>query len=379
MSAIRLTVAAVIGTTMCVATQYGSSQTLRPAELPWTGSARCQLDIRGPGYTDQQIHTWTLMGGTPTILGAFHVYAATWSVTGGGSSQRTSGTQVSSSQWTRSGQEISAPFAVLARASDGAVMIQAYHGQLVARGALTGTQQVSVDGRPQPPTQILADAFEWAFPTAVGTPTSTTLSGSSSPAASGSLGYLQPAGTVIAATCSWNFTTAGQVSRLSTQQSTLTSQSGAQAGTGTQVTLSPTGSTTTIQQVEPTTTATSTLTNQPLASGSVVTSRTGTTLNTATASLLGPAPRTITLTGFTASGTSTVVAPRTITLAGFTAAGASSAVAPRTITLTGFTAAGTSAAIAPRTITLTGFTAAGTATAVAPRTITLTGWTSVGP
>jgi len=91
-----------------------------------------------------------------------------------------------------------------------------------------------------------------------------------------------------------------------------------------------------------------------------------------------PAPRTITLDGFTASGTSVVVAPRTIMLAGFTASGTSVVVAPRTISLVGFTASGTSVVVAPRTISLVGFTASGTSVAVAPRTITLSGWAGVG-
>jgi len=52
--------------------------------------------------------------------------------------------------------------------------------------------------------------------------------------------------------------------------------------------------------------------------------------------------------------------------------------APRTITLDGFTASGTSVVVAPRTITLAGFTAIGTSVAVAPRTITLSGWAGVG-
>jgi len=374
----RLTIGALIGTTICAVAQYGSSQTLRPVDQPWTGSARCQLDIRGPGYADQQIHTWTMAGGTPTVQGAFRVYAGTWSVTGGGSWQRSYGTQVTNSRWTTTTQGVSAPMAVMARASDGAVVIQAYHGQLVARGALTGTQQVVADGRSLPATQIVADVFEWAFPTVTGTPLSTTLSGSSSPAATGSLGYLQPAGSSVTAACSWNFTTGNQVSQLSQQQPLLT-QSGAQAATGTQVTLSTAGSTGSIQQVDTTTTTatTPTLATAPTLSTAVISPTTSNVLSNPTGTLSsGPAPRTITLTGFTASGSSAFVSPRTITLPGFTAAGASS-VAPRTITLTGFTAAG-AAAVVPRTIALTGFSATGTAT-VAPRTIALTGWTAAGP
>jgi hypothetical protein len=51
---------------------------------------------------------------------------------------------------------------------------------------------------------------------------------------------------------------------------------------------------------------------------------------------------------------------------------------PRTITVAGFTASGTATPIVPRTITLGGFAAAGTATPIVPRTISLPGWTGVG-
>ena len=42
----------------------------------WTGWARCQLTVQGPGYSDQQTHTWVLAGSPPAVEGAFRVYAA---------------------------------------------------------------------------------------------------------------------------------------------------------------------------------------------------------------------------------------------------------------------------------------------------------------
>jgi hypothetical protein len=90
------------------------------------------------------------------------------------------------------------------------------------------------------------------------------------------------------------------------------------------------------------------------------------------------APRTITLSGFTAAGGFTNLAPRTITLSSFTAAGGFTSVAPRTITLSGFTAAGGLTNVAPPIITLSGFTAAGGFTSIAPRAITLFGFTAAG-
>jgi hypothetical protein len=78
-----------------------------------------------------------------------------------------------------------------------------------------------------------------------------------------------------------------------------------------------------------------------------------------TRAALIPAPRTIALPGFTASGTPASVAARTIALNGFTAAGSSIVVAPRAIALPGFTASGMAVVVPPRTIALPGFTATG--------------------
>lgn len=66
-------------------------------------------------------------------------------------------------------------------------------------------------------------------------------------------------------------------------------------------------------------------------------------------------------------------APRT-----FSAPSASSTPGPRTITLSGFAASGTATPIVPRTIRLSGFSATGTATPIVPRTIPLPGWTGNG-
>jgi hypothetical protein len=65
----------------------GQTPTARP--VPWAGWARCQINVTGPGYTDQQTHTWTITGSTPTVSGAFRVYPGSWSIVGGGSLQRT--------------------------------------------------------------------------------------------------------------------------------------------------------------------------------------------------------------------------------------------------------------------------------------------------
>jgi hypothetical protein len=181
------------------------AQSPPPAGGPWAGWARCQVDVQGPGYMDQQIHTWTVTGGTPAIEGAFRVYSGTWSVVGAGSLQRTQGKQTLVAEWATTVQGMSAPMAVFVRASDGRMFIQARHAQLRSPGAVAGYQQVTIDGKSQPPGRIAAEAFESSFPLVDGTSTSTRLGGSSSPRVNGSVGYMQPAGSRGTASCAWQF------------------------------------------------------------------------------------------------------------------------------------------------------------------------------
>src|SRR5437762_13914943 len=49
---------------------------------PWSGQAQCHITVQGPGYSHQETHTWQLGGGSPTVLGAMHIFPATWSVSG---------------------------------------------------------------------------------------------------------------------------------------------------------------------------------------------------------------------------------------------------------------------------------------------------------
>ena len=103
-------------------------------------------------------------------------------------------------------------------------------------------------------------------------------------------------------------------------------------------------------------------------------------------------PRTLVLSGVSATGGASRIAPRTVALAGITAAGGGIRVStkvvgtsttvipgPRTISLSAIAAVGQSTSVLPRTVALTGLTAKGGSAAIAPRTVSLTGWTAVGP
>jgi hypothetical protein len=196
------------------------------APAAWSGWARCQVTVQGPGYTDQQTHTWTISGGAPTAQGAFQIYAGTWDVVGGGSLSRSQGAQTLTAQWATNAAGISAPIAVFVRASDNRMFIQARHAQLRSRSAIQGYQQQTIAGRPQTPGKIDAEAFEWAFPVvAVSAPvapdTNATATGSSVSPVNGGVGIMQPGGSQGTASCTWQF---GQGSAAPAPPPTLTAQ-----------------------------------------------------------------------------------------------------------------------------------------------------------
>lgn len=196
--------------TMSIATvDLGSAQQSATPQAPWAGWARCQITVTGLGYSDQQTHTWMITGGTPTVQGVFRLYPGTWSVVGGGSLQRTQGRQTLMAQWATNGPSRSAPIAVFVRASDKRMLISAGHAQLRSAAAIQGYQQVTIDGKPQTPGKIAAEAFEWAFPeAAVSRPNPNAnliANGSSTPVVSGSVGLMQPGGSQATASCTWQF------------------------------------------------------------------------------------------------------------------------------------------------------------------------------
>jgi len=200
----------ILAASVALAQFSGAALAQQGTSAAWAGWARCQINVQGPGYTDQQTHTWTISGGAPTTQGAFQVYAATWSVVGGGSFSRTQGNQTLTAQWATNAPSISAPLAVFVRASDHRMFIQSRHAQLRSTGAVQGYQQVTIAGKPQTPGKIGAEAFEWGFPViAVSAPvppdTHATAVGSNTSSTNGSVGMMQPAGSQGTASCTWQF------------------------------------------------------------------------------------------------------------------------------------------------------------------------------
>ena len=181
MSSRRFTVCLELAVAIALVAAPGSEGTgvaLAAQPAAWTGWARCDVIVRGSGYTDQQTHTWTLAGGAPAIQGAFRIYPGTWSVAGGGSLTRTQGAQTLQAEWATNVPPMDAPLAVFVRASDGRTFIQARHAQMRAPGAVQGYQQQTIDGVSQQPASLALEAFEWTFPMVEVSPLRPTASGS---------------------------------------------------------------------------------------------------------------------------------------------------------------------------------------------------------
>src|SRR5262245_53830829 len=82
----------------CTQAQSVFSQS-SPADGPWTGSIRCQLDVDTETYKRHETQTWTITGPPLPSTAGVRVYPATWSATGEGSLHRAQGSQRISIQW----------------------------------------------------------------------------------------------------------------------------------------------------------------------------------------------------------------------------------------------------------------------------------------
>ena len=167
-----------------------------PPAHGWTGSARCQVDVRGTGYSDSRTHTWTFVGARASQTATTEIYNAVWSVTGAGSSSAPTG----SAQWTVNGGG-AGPMTVLDR-SDGKRAIFPNQQLVTQQNGIFGTQQLTG----QNPGPIGGQASQFDFPKVEDFTTKTVLAGMSNPSVvAGSWGFRQPASAQTTAQCSWSF------------------------------------------------------------------------------------------------------------------------------------------------------------------------------
>ena len=198
-----------------VAVEHPSMQTRTAADGPWAGWAQCELTAQftgaGQTYLNQQTHTWTLIGSTPTSGTDIKVYLATWTVTGSGSSLRLeSNGRTVTEKWSTAGEPMSD--SITFRLDNAGVLHIASREQLRSAGATTGVRVAfSTNGNAPNQATPLSPGYvdEWAFPLIQDVATKTTISRALPPSAVGSIAPGQPAGTTSTATCSWHFIRGG--------------------------------------------------------------------------------------------------------------------------------------------------------------------------
>lgn len=174
----------------------------------WTGAIRCEIQALAQGYTHQEVQTWTLTGGAPTVQGSVSAYPATWSVVGQGRHDRSSSTSRRVAQWTvsipGSGSPVSAPVGFTLQPAGRGLDVTKWHAQLTAGGGYTGTDQYINAGVPQAAQRLAATVYEWQFPKIEAAATDTQLSGSRTTEVKAFVGPLQPTDARATVTCTWS-------------------------------------------------------------------------------------------------------------------------------------------------------------------------------
>jgi len=182
----------------------GSAQRLAAAPPIWTGSVRCEIDVKRPGYVNHQTHTWTLAD-TLSADGSPLDYPGTWSVTGAGSLLPPA--PQAPATWKIQGSAPGVRMAIFVRQSDQQLLVFLRHAQLNAPEGMLVIRQptstaIAAAVRNQPtPTPV----SEWrSFPTIVDAPTSTHVTGSTKTPLKERLDAMQPLGSEGQSVCTWD-------------------------------------------------------------------------------------------------------------------------------------------------------------------------------
>lgn len=164
----------------------------QPKPKGWSGWARCELEILGPGYTNRETHDWVVInapvGRTTTGL---------WTVSGSGELA----TSAQLSRWNLSAA-VSAGQSTdfLFQEAAGQVSI-AQTSSPYASDGIAGYTIPSMGGM----MPILANQHQWAFPAVSGLAARNELKGSSSRTGAPGWGYLRASGSQMVHRCMWWF------------------------------------------------------------------------------------------------------------------------------------------------------------------------------
>lgn len=169
------------------------------ADAAWSGWARCEIDIRGPGYTDNETHTWFVSNASPATPGS-----GSWSAAGGGSLDQGNPAQTSQHGAWSIGANVAngARYGVIV--NPGTLEIRPLHAQLRQSNGINGYVQQTIGNAPRTPTPISVTEYEWGFPLVRGPSGHPTLTGASTSSPKIGWGPMQASGSVVTARCSWS-------------------------------------------------------------------------------------------------------------------------------------------------------------------------------
>src|SRR5262249_23002604 len=183
---------------------------LSTAEGSWIGAIKCELNIQVQGYSRHEIQTWTLTGEPPKAAGGTGVlmYPATWNYTGQGAMQRVDGTRATVAQWAVNIIPGEAPISFSIR--NGVLLIKRASAQQNRYTGFTGQRQIAINGVPQLPIPLTAiTLWEWGLPWIEAAP-GDNVSGTITVRTEPSSGEIQQPGPPPPATCTYQFSKAGQ-------------------------------------------------------------------------------------------------------------------------------------------------------------------------
>jgi hypothetical protein len=202
-----LTRSLLIGAVLLAAfVRPASAQVPFPGGRSLTGSIQCRIETTGSGYSESQVHTWTITGAAPTTTnaadGTLWIHQAQWSASGRGTSSQPWGTNGTvSEQWTLAASPMDAPIAIRARVSD--LSVELWHSPIrVTEGASGSVSRFGylTNPNPVPWKDALREAPLVAITSAR---LAASISGTSSVKLASYSTHGQPAGSSVVETCTW--------------------------------------------------------------------------------------------------------------------------------------------------------------------------------
>jgi len=172
---------------------------------PPGSGGQCVISVTASGYRHIEVQRWEVTG-APAASGMNKLYPVHWSTSGSGASHTGTGTQTRDASWSISAAA-DVQFLSQIIASTGKRVVAQQNALVRVAGGLNGWQQLTVNGTPQTPGVMGAEAFEFNYGALNGTAMATSISETKQFANVLGLGFQEPGGTGTTrnVSCQWNF------------------------------------------------------------------------------------------------------------------------------------------------------------------------------